>query len=748
MRHRRVLIFAIFAVALITANAGVAAAEPPAPPDMPGASLWVPWSDFKAILDQLGQVAPPPVDPPPREALLGNAEVVAVVGENAVIVSATFKVTVLKPTGWAVLPVLPSSAPLVGAQLDGKPTALTEVDGSRAAVISGPGEHTLVVTMQLPLDTEGGAPRYFNLPLPSAAVGRLEVRLPRANQAVTVNGAALLNRNVGATTVATGALPRGGSAMVRWARQAERAAKADARVSAEVRTMLTLGEGQGVYTTIADFDIQHKGVEQFVFLLPADLAVADVSTDGLADWRVEKTDDGQRLIVDIAFQAIGRHTVAATFEQPLPSGDQATVDVADIAAAGVVHELGYLAVAVRTNVQVTPTEGSLKKLAALDPSELPSDLRGAGDQQVLYGYKYLGHPYAAALEITKHKDASVLICKIEKADYRIMLTDDGKELIEGTYRIANRSLQYLTLTLPEGADLWGVFRDGQPVKAAERDGKILLPIFQGGLRETFTLKILAYRHASGFLPVGRFNLKLPELDVSAGEVRLELYLPERFRYHDFDGSLRPTGAASLITGDAMDDRDETISYERKDTGKLDNNARYRFDQSQVQQQVVDLPISSSNVGYGNTLARGGLPVQFQVQWDGGARSFKTTLVDPGERPNVSFWFIRRLRSPLLALVFVLGWLLIGVVVSAEFAARRTTLIPRPNRRHGLLVLAAIPLGSLAGLFVGFGVAETLPVLFLGAAGVVGLWAYRHTKLERSIPRAEPVVPQPPEGGDQ
>lgn len=739
-----VCLLVIFALTSIPAFAEPAPDSSPtsvtaaAAPDLPGAALWVPWADFKKILDRLTAAGPTPPEDPPVDAVISAADYQAIVGDNGVSVTVTAAVNVLKEKGWARLAVLGTGLPLADATLDGKPTALLDGnDGTLHLAVRGLGAHALKLRLELPLGKDDG-PTQFTLPALRAPVHRLTVRVDRPDLEIRLSPSGhVQSKTVGATTIATGAFPPTSSVVVSWTRRAPKSAKAEARVAAEVRTMLTVGEGLGVYTAIIDYDIQHKPLSRLGLLLPAGVAVADVSTEGLADWRVSPVDDGQELRIELAFEAIGRHQVAVTYEQTLPTEATLTVPVADIAPTGVVHEVGYLAVAVRTNVAVTPHEGSLKNLAPLDVTELPADLRGSGDQKVLFGFKYLKHPFGLDLDVVKHKDATVLTCKVESANYRIMLTDDGKELIEGTFRIANRSRQYLALTLPPGSDLWGAFRDGQPIKAAESDGRILLPIFQNRPGDTMTLRVLAYRNNGALWPFGRRGLDLPTLDVGAGKVFVEMFLPTRYRFFGFGGDLRPTQAGAPTSVTTSDQPDDPMAgkggemSEGLDLDLLDENRRYRNEQSKIQWQAANLPVQAANMNYAGALARGALPVAIQVQWDGQSHRLGKTIVDPDEKLNVRFSYALRSRSEWVGLLVALLAGLIGYLAAAYLVARKTADVPLPSRRWRLIGLVAVVVVALLSLLRGTPTPVLVLCALVGAAAVPVFWLLKRRRDRRA-----------------
>ncbi|HPM77079.1 MAG TPA: hypothetical protein PK961_08315 [bacterium] len=752
MNARRTFLLLFMIVGLLWGTAR--AAEPPQPPQLPdmgNTSMQVPWSDFKDILEQL-LVNKAVVDdpPPPFDAVLAAAEYEAVVREDGVSVEIFADVLVLKKNGWATLPVFPPNMPLAAALLDDQPTSLTRGDdGNLHLTLQGQGAHRLRLKLELPLSQDGG-PEQFVLPVALSQVQRLTVRIGKPEMYVMLEpGGPLVSQTTGQTTVATGSFASADRVTVRWTRRAPKVEKGEARVSAEVRTMLTVGEGLAVYTAIVDYEIQHKPLSEFSLLLPKEVSVADVSTDGLVDWSVSESENEQELTVKIAFEATGRHQLAVTYEMVLPADESVSFATHTPVVRNVVREVGFLAVAVRTNVQVTPKEGSLRNFAPVDRSELPPDLRGTDEQKVLFGYKYLKHPTALEMEMIKHKSAAVLTCEIESALYKVMITEKGKQLIEATFKIANRTRQYLGVTLPPGTDLWGVYREGKPIKAAVRDGQILLPIFQNEMGQTSEIRLLAYRDGGAFWPLGRRNVVLPVVDVGMQNLQMQLYLPTRLRTFGLGGKLQPvTGAYQpLAVTSAVDEEGDAVngkqswSYNKKDVEK---NVMYRNERSQVQQQLADIPIAASNADYRDNLARGALAVEFEVSWEGRQLLFAEKIVDPLQKNNATFFYARTYRCTLLWLFVIFCAVFVGYLVAHWLISRRDARIGRPSakivRLGALLFVLLIVLAMPAGLSSG----GLLAAALLGAAGMLLRWfiavlAAREKK-PRQVTTPPPLTP--------
>lgn len=364
-----------------------------------------------------------------------------------------------------------------------------------------------------------------------------------------------------------------------------------------------------------------------------------------------------------------------------------------------------------------------------------------------------------------------------------MLTDKGKQIIEATYRIANRSLQYLTMTLPEGTDLWGVYSDGKPIKAAEDDGRILLPIFSGKPTEPLKIKILAYRRTGSFLPFGSKKIELPVLDVGANRVNLNLYLPEQFSFFGFGGKLRLTQKEPISTAKVPDKRAAVSGAEGADMGGLakggkiaavydsniaddkgvtflfredididediaaefsqlegkavDRNIQYRVEQSQVQKQAADIPVKAVNVDYIGAMARGALSVKFDVSWEGKVYNLATLIVDPGEKTFVRFFYNRRFGVPCIKLFVILLSALVGYLLVKSIIARRHEAIKKPSRTSNVLsVLGLILLIALVIARV-----STLSLVFLGLVigAIVMLFRWRGIKREAELKVASELI---------
>lgn len=716
--HRRVSLYvcapvgAMLIVCGMLVLAPVDSAEAETAPELPASSMNIPWDDFRKILEKWQGIVPTPPPPPPRDAVVTHADYVAEVKGEGVTIRATIGVSMLKTDGWALVPVILSAVPVLDARLDGKPVSLTDDGGRRSVILRDAGDHVLTLVMEASVEDTGG-PRRFGMPAVLSPVNRLEVRLPEPELDVRFLPGGYVRETAAASgTTAVGSFANTENVVVEWSRKVEKAQRADARVNAEVRTLVTVGEGLAVYTTAVEFDIQHKPVGRFRFAIPADVVVADVTTRGLVGWTVEEGEGGRVLVVDLAYEAAGRHLVAMTLEQALPTQESFEFATPDLRVLDVVHENGFLGVAATGQMQVQSVGGD--NMAPQDARELPPDLKTNADQPTLFGFKYVKHPASAKLSVTRHGDASVLTCAVDRAAYRVMVTRDGKELVEAVYSVANRSRQFLGVTLPDGADLWSVFRDGRPVKAALTENSLLLPITVLPGRESTELRLLYFRQGSWSGLGGRRSLTLPVLDVPTNDIALTTYLPPGFRYLDFGGTLRPSAGPPLRPEETKEGWDLRSSDEempmvgeklvedkaRNDDGQdLNEILDYRSNQAFMQQNVYQGPVFTENAAYAGSMTRGALPVDVQIAWEGNAFQFNARIVDPGETPMLGATYARYWNAPWLRMAAMLSCLAAGFVFAHALARRRYPRWRPLDGRLRLYAFLAIVASGAVGVFV-------------------------------------------------
>lgn len=459
--------------------------------------------------------------------------------------AATFKaklhVEVLRKKGWARVPVLPATVALQSATIDGKEAAVVIEDGYYTLVTERRGAFDLQLEFAAAVTTaQGRSSLAFDL-APSGATA-LELAVP-ADQDLdfTVANARLSSdKVVGGDRVVVATLPATGSLSVSWQVEIPEAAKQDARVYAEVYTLVGIGDGLMRTTTTVQDTILFAGVNTLRFSLPKDMTLLDVTGSGIRDWNLK---DGTLEVV-LNYAAEGAYSLQLQMEKVVGEKSQ-DLQAPVVVPLGVERAKGWVGVEARGNLEVSA--GEVVGATAVDVRSLPAAILGITDQPVLLGYKYLGAEPAIPLEVAQHDDVDVLVTLLDETRARTMWTRQGRRLTSVQYRVRNNRRQFLRLALPEGAELWSASVGGRAVQPAKAsDGRVMVPLLRsqatGGSLAAFEVEVVYVESTEATPDSGRghFAAALPQADAPSTYVAWTVYSPEgaKLRKRTADGSLR------------------------------------------------------------------------------------------------------------------------------------------------------------------------------------------------------------------
>src|SRR5205085_4064147 len=81
------------------------------------------------------------------------------------------------------------------------------------------------------------------------------------------------------------------------------------------------------------------------------------------------------------------------------------------------------------------------------------------------------------LSVSRYTQQAVLMANVQEARYRVLLTKDGKSLVQGRYAIRNNQRSFVKITLPPGASLWSASLSGTPIRPGSGpDASLLVPL--------------------------------------------------------------------------------------------------------------------------------------------------------------------------------------------------------------------------------------------------------------------------------
>ncbi len=460
---------------------------------------------------------------------------------HAATFTAKMHVEVLRKKGWARIPVLPATVALQGATIDGKEAAVVIEDDYYTLVTERRGAFDLKLEFAAAVTTaQGRSSLSFDL-APSGAT-QLELAVP-ADQDLdfTVANARLeSDKVVGTDRVVEATLPATGALSVSWQVEIPESAKQDARVYAEVYTLVGIGDGLLRTTTTIQDTILFAGVNTLRFSLPPDMTLLDVTGSGIRDWNHKEG----TLEVVLNYAAEGSYSLQLQMEKVVgeKSQDLAAPVVVPI---GVERAKGWVGVEARGNLEVGA--GEVAGAAPVDVRSLPAAILGITDQPVLLGYKYLGAQPTIPLTVAQHDDVDVLVTLLDETRASTMWTRQGRRLTSVEYRIRNNRRQFLRLALPEGAELWSAAVGGRAVQPAKAsDGRVMVPLLRsqatGGSLAAFEVKVVYVETTEPTPDNGRghFEASLPQADAPSTYVAWTIHSPERtkIKKRSYDGTLR------------------------------------------------------------------------------------------------------------------------------------------------------------------------------------------------------------------
>jgi hypothetical protein len=147
-----------------------------------------------------------------------------------------------------------------------------------------------------------------------------------------------------------------------------------------------------------------------------------------------------------------------------------------------------------------------------------------------------------SVNVARYDQQAVLMANIEEARYQVLMSTDGKELVQARYAVRNNQRNFVKVTLPTGATVWSVTLAGKPVRPGQSpDGGLLLPLEKsrgGDDAPAFAVEILYMTKAVAWSDKGREKVSLPALDLPISRTGMLLYYPPLFHVSAEPGTFR------------------------------------------------------------------------------------------------------------------------------------------------------------------------------------------------------------------
>jgi len=490
-----------------------------------------------------------PPDEPPVEATLTRVDYDLTINGEFAAGHANLTVDVLKD-GW-VRVAIPAGLLVRQARLDGKALSLVPSSGSKSgfgqvsALLSHAGRAMIQLDIAAPIAASTGN-ESIALPATASGITRATVLLPRQGVDVRVGGGLLTEKSESGTGSKWLAYGQGTEPLTfSWRRKTEdHRSSQPLRMRSSLTELVSLGEDSTAVSVEAAVEVTQGATPEVHVQLPDKVTINQVSGAAVADWEMKPGE----LVVTFLEPVEQSTKFVVTGEARLARDGPIEIPLLRFLSAE--RETGGVAVEVLGAGEIKDLKShGLEEADATDLGEMI-----AGRQSpLLAAFRFrVGDPAARTLSVNvaRYTQQAVLLANVEEARYRVLVSNDGKSLVQARYAVRNNQRNFVKVTLPPGALLWSAALSGKPIRPGQAtDGSLLLPLerVRGGEEAPeFAVEMVYFNRTPTWSDKGNFTLSLPSLDLPISRTGLVVYYPPLFKVNVEPGTFRSeTYAAPL-----------------------------------------------------------------------------------------------------------------------------------------------------------------------------------------------------------
>lgn len=480
-------------------------------------------------------------EPPPLDATLTRVDYDLHVSGELVTGRADLTVDVLKD-GWVRVPV-PTGLLVREARLEGKLVSLVPGASGKGAthlcaLLSHSGRSILELDVDVPVTVSAGD-ESISLPATESGVTRASVQLPRKGIDLRVAGGLISDKSETADATKWLAYGRGNEALsFTWRKKTEdHHVELPLRLRGSLTQLTSLGEDSTSVYAEANFEVIQGAARQVLIQVPDKITINQVSGAEIADWEIKNGQLGVTFLEPVQHSA--RFVING--ESRLPR--DGVIDIPLMRLLNTERDTGGIAVEIlgAGEIKDQKTEG-LEDADATDLGEMVASRQSPALVAFRARPGEAGLKRSLSLNVARYDQQAVLMANVEEARYQILMSNDGKELVQARYAIRNNQRNFVKITLPSGATVWSASLMGKPVRPGQSpDGSLLLPLEKargGDDAPAFAVEIFYLAKATSWNEKGKETVSLPSLDLPISRTGVLLYYPPMFRVTAEPGSFR------------------------------------------------------------------------------------------------------------------------------------------------------------------------------------------------------------------
>jgi len=480
-------------------------------------------------------------EPPPVEATLTRVDYDLRIDGELASGRASLTVDVLKD-GWVRVPV-PAGLLVREARLDGKLVSLVPGAGGKAgsqlsALLSHSGRAVLLLDIAIPVVSATGE-ESITLPSTASGVTRASVQLPRQGVDVRLTGGLLSEKSESASESKWIAYGRGNEPLAfAWRRKTEdHRAIQPLRMRGSLTQLLGLGEDSTSINAEVNLEVTQGAARVARIQIPDKVTINQVLGAMVADWVVKANE------LSVTFLEPVEQTARFVVTGETRSPREGEIDIPLLRLLNVERETGGVAVEVlgAGEVKDLKFEG-LESADATDLGEMVSNRQSPSLAAFRFRSGDSKLTRSLSLNVARYTPQAVLMANVSEARYQVLISSQGKTLVQARYAVRNNQRNFLKITLSPGATLWSASLAGKAVRPGQSpDGSLLLPLDKARAGEEapeFAVEVVYLSRGTAWNDKGQFKLALPALDLPVSRTGLLVYHPPLFKVTPELGAFR------------------------------------------------------------------------------------------------------------------------------------------------------------------------------------------------------------------
>jgi hypothetical protein len=452
---------------------------------------------------------------------------------------ASLTIDVIK-NGWVSVPV-PANLLVREAKLDGKPVSLVsggKTPGGKSVVFSHQGRAVLLLDLVLPV-TATAANESISLPPALAGITRASVQLPRQGVDMKIAGGFLAEKSASSAESRWVAYGRGNEPLTFtwWRKTDDHRISQPLRMRGSMTELIGLGEDSTSINAEVNAEVLQGAAKEIRIQLPDKVTVNQVAGAMVADWEMKSGELAVTFLEPV--EKTARFILIGETRTPR----EGLIEIPLLRLLNVERETGGTAVEVLGAGEIKGQKSiGLESADATDLGELVSNRQSPS--LVAFRFRSGDAKSSRSLSVTvaRYSQEAVLMANVEEARYQVLMSDEGKTLIQASYAIRNNQRNFLKITLPPGAVVWSASLSGKPIRPGQApDGSLLLPLEKARAGEdapAFAAEFMYLCKGDTWDGSGKIKLALPILDLPVSRTGLQYFYPPLFKVTPEPGSFR------------------------------------------------------------------------------------------------------------------------------------------------------------------------------------------------------------------